>query len=155
MCELDHKEGRALKNWCFRTVVLERTLESPLDWKEIKLVHPKGNQPWIFIGRTDAEAEAPITWQPDVKTQLTGKDPNAGKDLRQEQERTTEDEMVGWHHQNADEFEQAPEDNEGPGSLACYSQWGLSESCTWLSNWTEVNWTLSPCTRNASLNTLS
>ena len=84
MWELDHKEGWAPKNWCFWTVVLEKTLESPLDWKEIKPVNPKGNQCWIFIGRTDAEAEAPIIWPPDGKSWLTGKDPDAGKDWRQE-----------------------------------------------------------------------
>ena len=94
MGELAHKEGWALRNWCFWTVVLEKTLESPLDSKEIKPVNPKGSQPWIFIGRTDAEAEAPVLWPPDVKSQLIRKDPDAGKDWRQEEE-TTEDEMVG------------------------------------------------------------
>ena len=95
MWELDHKEGWALKNWCFWTAVLEKTLESPLDCKEIQPVNPKGNQPWIFIGRTDAEAEAPILWQPDVMSQLIGKDRDAGKDRRQEDNGTTEDQMVG------------------------------------------------------------
>ena len=85
MWELDYKEGWALKNWCFRTLVLERTLESPLDCKEVKPVNPKGNQPWRFIGRTDAEAKAPILWPPDAKSQLTGKDPDAGKDRKQEE----------------------------------------------------------------------
>ena len=98
MWELDYKERWALKNWCFWTVVLEKTLESPLDCQEIKPVSLKGNQPWIFIGRTDAEAEAPILWPPDVKSQLTGKDPDAGKDWRQEEKGMTEDEIVGWHH---------------------------------------------------------
>ena len=98
MWELDHKEGWVLKNWCFWTVVLEKTLESPLDCKEIKPVHPKGNQPWIFIGRTDAEAEAPVLWPPDVKSWFIGKDTNAGKDWRKEKG-MTEDEIVGWHHQ--------------------------------------------------------
>jgi len=98
MWELDHKEGWAPKNWCFQTVVLEKTLESPLNSKEIKLVNPKGNQSWIFIGRTDAEAEAPILWPPDVKNWLTGKDPDAGKDWRQEEKGTTEDGMAKWHH---------------------------------------------------------
>ena len=93
MWELDHKEGWAVKNWCFWTVVLEKTLESPLDSKEIKSVNPKGNQPWIFIVRTDAEAEAPIVWPPDVKSRLTRKDPDAGKDWRQEQKGVTEDEL--------------------------------------------------------------
>ena len=103
-CELDHKEGWAPKNW-FRIMVLEKTLESPLDCKEIKSVNPKGNQPWIFTERTDAEAEVPILWPPDVKNWLTGKDPDAGKDWRQEEKGTTEDEMVGWHHRlNGHEF---------------------------------------------------
>ena len=95
---LDYKEGWAPKNWCFQTVVLEKTLESPLDCKEIKPVNPKGDQPWIFIGRTDAEAEVPILWLLDVKSWIIGKDPDAGKDWRQEEKGTTEDEMVGWHH---------------------------------------------------------
>ena len=98
MWELDHKESWVLKNWCFWTVVLEKTLESPLDCIEIQPVHPKGNQSWIFIGRTDAKAEAPILWPPDVKSWLIGKDPDAGKDWRQEEKGMTEDEMVGWHH---------------------------------------------------------
>ena len=100
MWELDYKESWAPKNWCFWTVVLEKTLESPLDCKDIQPVHPKGNQPWIFIGRTDAEAETPILWPPDVKKWLIGKDPDAGEDWRQEEKETTEDEMVGWHHQH-------------------------------------------------------
>ena len=94
MWQLDHKEGWTLKNWCFWTVVLEKTLESPLDCKEIKLVNPKGNQPWIFIERTDAKAEAPVLWPPDVKSQLTGKDPNAQNDWRQKEKRVAKDEMV-------------------------------------------------------------
>ena len=94
MWELDHKEGWALKNWCFQTVVLEKTIESPLDSKEIKAVNPKGNQSWIFIGKTDAEAKAPILWPPDVKNWLVGKDPDAGKDWGQEEKGATEDEMV-------------------------------------------------------------
>ena len=98
MWELDHEKGWALKNWCFRTVVLEKTLESPLDSKEIKPVDPKGNQPWILIGRTDAEAEAPILWLPDVKSRLIGKDPDAEKDWGQEEKGKSEDEMVEWHH---------------------------------------------------------
>ena len=95
MWELDYKESWVLKNWCFWTVVLEKTLESPLDGKEIKPVHPKGNQSWIFIGRTDAEAEAPILWPPDAKNWLLGKDPDAGKDLSEEKKVTTEDKMAG------------------------------------------------------------
>ena len=98
MWELDCKESWALKNWCFWTVVLEKTLEGPLDCKEVQPVHPKGNQSWMFIGRTEAEAETPILWPPDVKSWLTGKDPDAGKDWGQEEMGTTEDEMVGWHH---------------------------------------------------------
>ena len=99
MWELDHKESSAPKNWCFWTVVLEKTLESPLDCKEIKPVHPKGNQSWIFIGRTDAEAEAPVFWSPYANSQLIEKVPDAGKDWGHEEKRMTEDEMVGWHHQ--------------------------------------------------------
>ena len=101
-----YKESWVAKNWCFWTVVLVKTLESPLDCKEIQPVYPKGNQSWIFTGRTDAEAETPIFWPPDVKNWLFGKDPNAGKDLRQEEKGMTEDEMVGWHHQlNEHEFD--------------------------------------------------
>ena len=113
------------------TVVLEKTLESPLDCKEIKPVHPKGNQSWIFIGRTDAKAETPILWPPDAKSWLIGKDPDAGKDWGQEEKGTTEDEMVGWHHQlNGHESEQALGDGEGQGSLACCIPWGSKESDT-------------------------
>ena len=105
MWELDHKEGWALKNWRFPIAVLEKTFESPLDSREIKPVNPKRNQPWIFIGKTDAETEAAILWLPDVNIQLIGKDPNAGKDQGQEEEAVTEDEMVGWRHQyNEHEF---------------------------------------------------
>ena len=106
MWELDYKESWELKNWYFGTVVLEKTLESPLDCKRIQPVHPKGNQSWIFIGRTDAEAETPILWPSDVKSWLIWKDPDAGKDWRREETGTTEDEMVGWHHRlNGHEFE--------------------------------------------------
>ena len=106
MWELDYKESWTPKNWCFWTVVLEKTLKSPLDSKEIQLVNPKGDQSWIFIRRTDAEAGTPILWPPNVKSLLTGKDPNTGKDWRQEEKGMTEDEMVGWHHQlNGHEFE--------------------------------------------------
>ena len=97
--ELDCEEGWALKNWCFWTVVLEKTIKSPLECKEIQPVHPKGNQSWIFIGKTDAEAETPILWPPVVKNWLIWKDPDAGKDWRWEEKGITEDEMVGWHHQ--------------------------------------------------------
>ena len=128
MWELDHKESWAPKNWCFWTVVLEKTLESLLHNKEIKLVNPKGNQPWIFIGRTDAEPEAPILWLPDTKNWLIEKDPDAGKDWRQGEKWATEGEMVGWHHRlNGHEFEQTPGDGEGQGSLACCSPWGHKE----------------------------
>ena len=129
MWELDHKEDWALKNWCFWTVVLEKTLESPLDCKEIKPVHPKGNQSWIFTARTNAEAEAPILWPPDVKSWLTGKDPDAGKEGWQKEKKASGDEMAGWHHQlNKHEFEQPPGDSERQGSLACCSPWGHKES---------------------------
>ena len=106
MWELDYKESWALKNWCFWTVVLEKTPESPLDGKEIKPVNPKGNQLWIFIGRTDAEAETPVLWPSEVKNQITGKDPDPGKDWKQEEKGTIEDEMVRWRHWlNGHEFE--------------------------------------------------
>ena len=137
MWELDYKESWAPKNWCFWTVVLEKTLESPLDCKEIKPVNPKGNWPWIFIGRTDAEAEALILWPPDAKNWLIGKDPDTGKDWRQEEKGMTEDEMVGWHHLlNGHGFEQAPGVDDGQGSLVCCSPWGRKESdmTEWL-NW--------------------
>ena len=139
MWELDNKEGWPLKNWYFQTVVLEKTLESPLDSKEIKPVNSKGNQSWIFIGRTDAEAVDTILWLPDVKSQLTGKDFDARKDWEQKENGTTEDEMVGWHHWlNGHELEQTPGDSEGQGSLACCSSWGLPESdMTEQLNWTE------------------
>ena len=125
MWELFHNEDWVLKNWWFWTVVLEKTLKSSLDNKEIKLVNLKGNQPWIHFGRTDAEAKAPILWPPDVKSQFTGKDWDAGQDWRQKEKGATEDDMVGWHHQlNGHEFEQIPGSSEGRGSRACYSPWG-------------------------------
>ena len=106
MLELDHKEIWVPRNWCFQIVVLEKTVESPLDGKEIKPVNPKENEPWIFIGRTDAEAETPRVWPPDAKNGLIEKDPDAGKDWRQEEKGVIEDEMVEWHHQlNGHEFE--------------------------------------------------
>ena len=121
--KLDHKEGWVLKNWCFWTVVLEKTLESPLDSK-IKPVIPKGNQSWIFTGRTDAEAEAPVLWPSDMKSWLIGKDHDAGKDWGQEEKGVAEAEMVGWHHWlNGHEFEHTQGDSEGPRSLACCSSW--------------------------------
>ena len=126
--ELDYKESWAPKNWCFWTVVLEKTLESLLDWKEMKPDNPKGNQSWIFIGRTYVEAKTPILWPPDMKNWPTGKDPDAGKDWRWEEKGMTEDKMVGWHHQlNGHEVEQALEVGEGQGSLVCSSPWGRKE----------------------------
>ena len=127
MWELDHKESWALKNWCFWSMVLEKTLENTLDCK-IKPVNPQGNQPWIFIGRTDAEPEAPILWPPDMKSLLVGKDADDGKDWGQEKKGTTEDEMIGWHHRlNGHEFEQALGYSEGQGGLVCCSSWGHKE----------------------------
>ena len=129
MWELDHKKGWALKNWCFWTVVLEKTLESPLHCKEIQPVHPKGNQSWIFFGRTDAEAETPILWPPNSKNWLFGKDPDAGKGWGQEEKGTIEDEMVGWHHRlNGHEFEQNLGVGNGEGGPEFYSPWGHKES---------------------------
>ena len=131
MWELDHKASWAPKNWCFQTVMLEKTLESPLDCKEIQLVHPKGKQPWIFTWRTDAEAEAPVLWLPDAKNQLIRKDCDAGKDWGHEEKGATEDEMVGWHHWlSGHEFEQTPGDSEGQGSLVGCSPQGRKESDT-------------------------
>ena len=128
MWELDNKEGRVRKNWCFWIAVLEKTLESPLDWKEIQPV-PKGSQPWIFLGRTDAEAEAPIFWPPDAKSWLIWKDADAGKDWGQEEKGNTEDEVVGWHHRrDGCEFEQAPGVGDGQGGLAGCSPWSYKES---------------------------
>ena len=127
--ELDSKKSWALKNWYLQTAVLEKTLESLLDTKEIKPVSPKANQPWTFTGRTDAEAEDSILWLTYVKSWLTGKDPDAGKDWRQEEKGTTENEMVGWHHWvNGLEFEQALGDGYGQWSLACCSPRGHKES---------------------------
>ena len=136
MWELDHKEGCALKKWCFWTVVLEKSVQSLLDSKKIKAVNPKGNQPWIFIRRIDAEAEAPVIWPPDAKSQYVRKDPDAGKDWKQEETGMTEDEMVWWHHRlNGCEFEQAPGDDEGQGAC-CAAAHGVTESNTteWLNN---------------------
>ena len=141
MWELDYKESWALKNWCFWTVVFEKTLESPLDCREIQPVHSKGNQSWIFIGRTDAEAETPILWPPDVKNWLIWKDPDAGKDWGREEKRMTEDEMSGWHHWlDGHEFERTPGVGDGQGGLVCCSPWGCKESdMTELLNWTELS----------------
>ena len=131
MRELDHKEGWVPKNWCFQTVVLEKIFKSPLDSKEIKLVNPEGNQSWIFIGRTDAEAEVPILWPPDMKNQLIGKDPGAGKDWRQEEKGMAENEMIGWHHGlNGHEFEQIREIVKDRGTR-CAAVHGVTESDNW------------------------
>ena len=136
MWELDHKEGRSLKNWCFRVMMLEKTLESLLDSIKIKLVNSKGNLSCIFTGRTDAEAEAPILWLSDVKNWLIWKDPDAGKVWRQEETGTTENEMVGWHHWfYGHEFEQVGEEQ---GILECCSPWGRKVRHTWV---TEMNCT--------------
>ena len=146
MWELDHKESWVLMNWCFWIVVLEKTLKSPLDYKKIQPVSPKGNQSWICIRKTDAEAEVPILLPPDSKNWLIGKDSDAGKDWRQKEKGTTEDEMVGWHcWLNGHEFEQAPGVGDGRGSLVCCSTWGHKESdSTEQLNWTDVftitNW---------------
>ena len=135
MWELDHKEGWVPKNWCFWTALLEKTLESPLDCKEIKPVNHKRNQFWIFIGRADAEAEAPILWPPDVKNWFTRKNPDAGKDWRQEENGMTKDEMVGWHHWlNGHEFKQAPGVGDGQGTLVCAVH-RVAKSQTRLNNW--------------------
>ena len=121
MWELDYKEIWALNDWSFWTVVLQKTLESPLDSKEIQLVNPKGNQSWLFFGRTDAEAETPILWPPAGKNWLIGKDPDVGKDWRWEEKQMIEDEIVRWHHQlNGHELEQAPGVNDGQRTLVCY-----------------------------------
>ena len=137
MWELDLKEGWVPNIGCFQILLLGKTLEIPLDSKEIKRVNSKRNQPWTLIGRTDAEAEAPVLSPPNVNSQPTGKDPDAGKDWRREEKRMTEDEMVGWHHWfNGHEFEQTPGDSEGQGSLVCCSPWGHEELDTtkWLNN---------------------
>ena len=136
MQELDCEESWALKNWCFWTVVLEKTPESPLDCKEIQSVHSKGDRPWDFFGRNDAKAEAPVLWPPHVKSWLTGKDSDAGRDWGQEEDGTAEDEMAGWHHWlDGREFEWAPGDG---GGLACCGSWGRKESDTTEQlNWTE------------------
>ena len=133
------KESWALKKWCFWTVVLEKTLESPLDCKEIQPVHPKGDQSWVFTGRTDAEHENSILWRPHVKSWLIGKDPDAGRDWRQEEKGTTEDEMAGWHHWlNGHEFGWTLGVGDGQGGLACCDSW-VAKSRTRLSDWTD--WT--------------
>ena len=140
MGELDYNKSWALKNWCFWTVVLEKILESPLTWKEIQPVPPKGDQSWVFIGRTDAGTETPKLWPPEAKNWLIGKDPDAGKDWRWEEKGMTEDEMFGWHHQlNLLEFEYTLGVGDGQGGLACCSPWGSKElDTTEQLNWTEL-----------------
>ena len=134
--DLDCEESWVLKNWCFWTVVLEKTLESPLDCKEIQPVHPKGDQSWVFIGRTDVEAETPILWPPDVKSWLIWKDPDAGKHWGQEEKGATEDEMVGWHHGlNGHEFKQTLGDSDWQGSLASMRSQRVGHDRA-----TELNW---------------
>ena len=140
MWELDYKESWALKEWCFWTMMLEKSLENPLDWKEFKPVNPKENWSWIFIRSPDVEVELPIFWPPDTKDWLTGKDPDAGKNWRQEEKRMTEEEMVGWHHWlYGHEFKQAPGVSDAQGSLVCCNPWDHKQSDTteWL-NWTEL-----------------
>ena len=137
MWELDYKETWVLKNWCFWTVVLEKTLESSLDCKEVQSVHPKGNQSWIFIGRTDAQAETPTLLPTDAKNWLIGKDPDAGKDWRQKEKGMTEDEKVGWHHWcDGHDFDKVSEVGDGQGSLACCCPWGRKE----LNTTEQLNW---------------
>ena len=131
-----------VKNWCFSTVVLEKTLESPLDCKEIQPVHSEGDQPWDFFGRNDAKTEPPVLWPPHVKSWLIGKDSDAGRHWGQEEKGTTEDEMAGWNHRlNGLEFEWTPRDGDGRGDLACCDSWGCKglETTKWL-NSTELNW---------------
>ena len=140
MWELDCEESWAQRNWCFWTVVLEKTLESPLDCEEIQLVHSEGDQPWVFFGRTDAKAEAPVLWPPHVKSWLIGKDSDAGRDWGQKEKVTTEDEMAGWHHRlDGHKFGWTPGVGEGQGGLACCDSSGHKESdmTEWL-NWTEL-----------------
>ena len=135
-----YKESWVLKNWCIWTVVLKKTLESPLDCREIQPVHPKGDQSWVFIGGTNVEAETPILWPPDAESWLIWKDPDAGKYWRQEEKGMTEDERVGWHHRhNGHGFGWTLGVGDGQGGLVCCGSWGCSQ--TLLSDWTELNWT--------------
>ena len=131
MWELDCEEGWAPKNWCFWTVVLEKTLESPFDCKETQPVHSEGDQPWDFLGRNDAKAETPVLWPPHVKSWLIGKDSDAGRDCGQEEKGTTEDEMADWHHWlDGCESEWTPGVGDGQRGLACWNSWGHKESDT-------------------------
>ena len=147
MWELDYKESWVQKNWCFWTVVLEKTLDCPLDCEEFQPAHPKGYQPWIFIGRTHAEAEAPMLWPPDAKSWLIGKDPDAGKDWGQKEKGAAEDEMVRWHHWlNGHESEQTPRREwrmEEPGVL---QSMGVTERWTWLRDWKTATTIFLDCT---------
>ena len=140
MWELDCEEGWAPKNWCFWTVVLEKTLESPLDCKEIQPVHSEGDQPWVFFGRNDAKADTPVLWPPHAKSWLIGKDFDAGRYWGQEEKGTTEDEMARWHHGlEGHEFEWTPGVGDGQGGLVCCDSWGHKESdMTERLNWTEL-----------------
>ena len=139
MWELDYRESWAQKNWCFWTVVLEKALENSLDFKDIKPVHPKGDQAWVLTGRTDVEAETPILWPPDAKSWLIWKDPDAGKDWGQVEKGTTEDEMIGWHHRlDGHGFGWTPGVGDGQGGLACCGSWGRKElDTTERLRWTE------------------
>ena len=143
MRELDHKAGWALKNWCFQTVVLEKTLESPLDCKEIKPVNPKGNQFWIFIGRTDAEAEAPILWPPDAKNQLIGKDPDTGKDWGQKERRQKRMKLLDTDSMdmNLSKLREIVKDR----GTWCAAVHGVTKSGTWLRDWTTAAATAEEC----------
>ena len=145
MWELYYKESWVLKNWCFWTAMLEKTLESPLDCKEIQPVHSKGDQSWVLFGRTYAKAETPVLWPPHAKSWLIERDSDAGRDWGQDEKGTTEDEMAGWHHRlDGHEFEWIPGVGDGQGGLACFDSWGRQEPDTteWL-NWTELNWFVS------------
>ena len=131
MWGVDGEESGALKNWCFLSVVLEKTLEIPFDWKEIQPVHSKGDQSWVFFGRNDAKAETPVLWPPHAKSWLTGKHSDAGRDWGQEEKGTTEDEIAGWHHWlDGRESEWTPGVGDGQGGLACCDSWGRKESDT-------------------------
>ena len=156
MWELDCEESWVLKNWCFWTVVLEKTLESPMDCKEIQPFHPKGDQSWVFIGRTDVEVENPILWPPHAKSWLIGKDPDACRDWGQKEKGMTENEMAGWHHRlDGHESGWTPGVGDGQGGLVCCGSWGRKE----LDSTEQLNWTeflvLSFLVFNAVLNILN